>query len=65
MVIRAGHRLRVDISSSDFPRYDRNPNHGGDPTSATPEEFVIARQLVFHDARYPSAIHLSVTEGLT
>jgi putative CocE/NonD family hydrolase len=65
MVFRAGHRLRVDITSSSFPRFDRNPNHGGDPATATAADFVVAHQRVFHDARYPSAIHLSVTEGLT
>jgi putative CocE/NonD family hydrolase len=65
MVFRAGHRLRVDITSSSFPRFDRNPNHGGDPSTATAADFVVARQRVFHDARSPSAIHLTVTEGLT
>jgi putative CocE/NonD family hydrolase len=65
MAFRIGHRVRVDISSSSFPRFDRNPNHGGDPSTATAADFVVARQRVFHDARYPSAIHLSVTEGPT
>jgi putative CocE/NonD family hydrolase len=63
MVVRRGHRLRLDISSSSFPRFDRNPNHGGDPSTATAADFVVARQRVFHDARSPSAIHLLVTAG--
>jgi len=45
----AGHRLRVDLSSADFPRFDRNTNRGGapgDPPSA--------RQTVYHDPDHPS-----------
>jgi predicted acyl esterase len=63
IVIRAGHRLRVDLTSSSFPRFDRNPNHGGDIASATEADHVVAVQRVFHDALHPSAIHLSVLEG--
>ena len=65
MVFRAGHRLRLDLTSSSFPRFDRNTNHGGDLSTATAADFVVARQRVFHDAQRPSAIHLLVTEGLT
>jgi putative CocE/NonD family hydrolase len=65
MVFRTGHRLRVDVTSSSFPRFDRNANHGGDPSTATAADHVVARQRVFHDALHPSAIHLLVTEGLT
>ena len=57
-VFLPGHRIRVDISSSNFPRFDRNLNTGEDP--ATGSRFQSARQTVFHDSRYPSHILLPV-----
>ena len=53
---KKGHRIRVEISSSDFPRYDRNLNTGGDNFTET--EWEIARNVVFHSTRYPSHIVL-------
>jgi putative CocE/NonD family hydrolase len=60
IVLSAGHRLRLDISSSNFPRFDRNPNHGGDIATATAADLRPARQTVFHDAARPSHIRLPV-----
>lgn len=60
MVFGAGHRIRLDISSSDFPRFDRNPNHGRDIATAGPGDLVVATQRVHRDANHPSAIHLPV-----
>ena len=57
-VFLAGHRIRVDISSSNFPRFDRNLNTGDD--QATSIRFQSANQTVFHDSRYPSHIVLPV-----
>lgn len=57
-VIPAGHRLRVVITSSDFPRYDRNPNTGESPGSATTSE--PALQRVFHTPSRPSRIELPI-----
>jgi hypothetical protein len=51
----AGHRLRVDISSADFPRYDRNSNTGG--LSETP---LVATQSIHHDPEWPSHLIFSV-----
>jgi uncharacterized protein len=58
MVFRAGHRLRVLVTSSDFPRYDRNPNTGELGVEAT--TFVIARQRIFHDGDRASHLVLPV-----
>jgi len=58
MVFRAGHRLRVLVTSSDFPRYDRNPNTGELGVEAT--AFVTAQQRVFHDAARASHLVLPV-----
>jgi putative CocE/NonD family hydrolase len=58
IVFRAGHRVRVVVSSSDFPRYERNPNTGEDPWEAT--VFRSVRQTVFHDTRRASHVVLPV-----
>lgn len=52
---KAGHRLRLDISSADFPKFDRNANLGGEPGEPAP-----ARQTVYHDAGYPSHLEVRV-----
>jgi putative CocE/NonD family hydrolase len=57
-VFLAGHRLRVEISSSNFPRFNRNLNTGEDVATGTRME--VAHQTVLHDARYPSHILLPV-----
>ncbi len=53
-VFLAGHKLRVEVSSSNFPRFDRNLNTGEDPESAT--RMVKATNLVYHDRDHPSAL---------
>ncbi|MEX2480283.1 MAG: CocE/NonD family hydrolase [Gammaproteobacteria bacterium] len=58
MLFRAGHRLTVLITSSDFPRYDRNPNNGELAHEA--RRFVPALQRVFRDSTRPSRILLPV-----
>ncbi len=56
MLFRRGHRVRVEVSSSNYPRYDRNPNTGRD--IATETEPRPATQTVFHSAVAPSRIIL-------
>ncbi len=53
-----GHRIRLDISSSDFPNYDRNHNTGGDAYGES--EMIVAHQQVHHSQRYPSMLLLQV-----
>jgi putative CocE/NonD family hydrolase len=55
---KKGHRIRVEISSSNFPRYDRNLNMGGRIGFET--EWQTAEQTVFHDAGKPSRLILPV-----
>jgi len=58
MVFKAGHRIRLEVSSSNFPRYARNQNTGLPlGTSARVET---ARQTVYHDAGRPSCLILPV-----
>ena len=57
-VFKAGHRIRLEISSSNFPRFDRNLNTGepvGQGTAMRP-----ATQTILHDREYPSHIVLPV-----
>ena len=53
-----GHRIRLDVASSDFPNFDRNHNTGADFWSDS--ELRVARQTVFHDRDRPSRLLLSV-----
>jgi hypothetical protein len=57
---RAGHRIRLEVSSSNFPRFDRNPNTRDEPETAGAELFSVARQTVLHDAEHPSQLVLRV-----
>ena len=59
-VFQKGHRVRVEISSSNFPRFDRNPNTGDPVADAT--ELRKASQTVYHDARRPSYVLLPVLQ---
>ena len=58
--IGAGHRLRVEISSSNFPRFARNLNTGGN--NAEEAEGVPARNVVYHSAEYPSQVRLPIVQ---
>lgn len=55
-LFKVGHKIRVDISSSDFPNFDRNHNTGGDDYGES--NLVIARQTVYHETNYQTRIQL-------
>lgn len=57
-VFAAGHRIRLDISSSNFPRFDVNPNTGEPLGRHT--HTVVARNTVYYDAQHPSRITLPI-----
>jgi putative CocE/NonD family hydrolase len=54
----AGHRLRIEVSSSNFPRFDRNLNTGGNNYDEV--KGVVARNVVHHSKQYPSAVTVTV-----
>jgi len=56
-----GHRLRLEISSSNFPRFDRNLNTG--EVQAWAQKYVSATNTVYHDAEYPSALIVPVVQA--
>lgn len=57
-VFRKGHRLRLEVSSSNFPRFDRNLNTGEENASA--RRGVPATNSIYHDAEHPSALVLPI-----
>lgn len=57
-IFRAGHALRLQVASSNHPRFDRNPQQLVDPARATEDDLTIAEQTVFHDADRPSQLLL-------
>jgi putative CocE/NonD family hydrolase len=57
-VFKAGHRIRVYISSSNFPRFNRNLNTGEKTFGGT--RMLKAQQTIYHDAEHPSAIVLPI-----
>src|SRR5262249_28413429 len=59
----AGHRLRVAVASSNFPRFDRNLNTGEHPLTASAMR--VATNKVFHDKKYPSHLNLPILQPLT
>jgi putative CocE/NonD family hydrolase len=58
MLFHRGHRIRIEVSSSNYPRYDRNPNTGRNILTETMP--VAATQTVYHGAGTPSRIILPV-----
>ena len=59
-VFKKGHRIRLDISSSNWPRFDVNPNTGGD--LGVERRFEIAEQTIYHESEHPSHVVLPIIE---
>jgi uncharacterized protein len=56
----AGHRVRIEVSSSNFPRFDRNLNTGGNNYDEV--KTVVAHNAIHHSAQYPSQVTLTVVK---
>jgi putative CocE/NonD family hydrolase len=61
-VFKAGHRIRLYVSSSNFPRFDRNLNTGEPVLGAT--RMLKANQTIYHDAAHPSALILPIVPAV-
>lgn len=61
-VFRAGHRIRLEVSSSNFPRFDRNTNTGGTIAEDGPADLIVAANRVLHDVAHPSRLVLPIVE---
>jgi hypothetical protein len=59
LIFNAGHRIGLHVSSSNFPRFERNPNTGKD-FPAEDEPLAVASNTVFMGVRYPSALILPI-----
>lgn len=57
-LFKKGHRIRIEISSSNFPRFDRNLNTGGN--NFDEKDGVVAHNLIFHSAQYPSQVRIPI-----
>jgi len=58
---KPGHRLRIEVSSSNFPRFDRNLNTGGNNYDES--KGVVANNTIHHSKQYPSSLTISVIKG--
>jgi putative CocE/NonD family hydrolase len=56
----AGHKLRIEVSSSNFPRFDRNLNTGGNNYDEA--KGVVAHNAVHHSKQYPSAVTVTIVK---
>lgn len=56
----AGHRLRVQITSSDFPAHDINTNTGQRVGESGPLDGIVATQVIYHDVQHPTRLLLPV-----
>jgi len=61
-VFLPGHRIRLDISSSNFPRYDRNTNTGGVIAQETEDQMIPAINHIHHGPGYPSRLVLPIID---
>ncbi|SDB36156.1 hypothetical protein SAMN03097699_0903 [Flavobacteriaceae bacterium MAR_2010_188] len=57
---KKGHRIRIEVSSSNFPRFARNLNTGG--KNYDEKDAVVARNTIHHSAEYPSQISLPIKQ---
>jgi putative CocE/NonD family hydrolase len=61
-VFLPGHRIRLEVSSSNFPRFNRNSNTGGEIASEAASASWPAINRIFHDAAHPSRLILPIIE---
>jgi putative CocE/NonD family hydrolase len=61
IIFRKGHRIRIHVSSSSWPLWDRNQNTGN--PIGMDADMIVARQTIYHDAEHPSRIILPVIAG--
>jgi len=59
-VFLASHRISIEVSSSNFPRFDRNPNNGGVISEATAHDLIPAKQRIYHTAEHASHVVVPV-----
>ncbi|MFN8487580.1 MAG: CocE/NonD family hydrolase [Caldilineaceae bacterium] len=63
-VFLPGHRIRIEVSSSCFPKFARNSNTGGDVATEPSEQYQTAVNHIYHTADYPSHVLLPIIESV-
>ena len=61
-VFLPGHRIRLEVASSNFPKFDRNSNSGGDIISETADQYQPAVNRIFHNQHHRSRLILPIIE---
>jgi hypothetical protein len=61
-VFLPGYRIRLEVSSSNVPRFERNSNTGGDIINETADQYEPAINGIFHETAYPSRLILPIIE---
>ncbi|TDL69322.1 CocE/NonD family hydrolase [Paenibacillus amylolyticus] len=59
-IFKKGHRIRIEVMSTNSSMYDANPNRFIDLRTSTEKDYVIADQTIYHDAEHPSSITLPI-----
>ncbi|WP_100404995.1 CocE/NonD family hydrolase [Bacillus solitudinis] len=59
-LFKAGHQIRVEISSSNFPKFDANTNTGGVIAEEQNSDTIVAKNCIFHNQQFPSRIILPI-----
>jgi hypothetical protein len=59
-LFKVGHRIRLHVTSSNFPRFNRNLNSGKAMADETEDDIRAAHQVVLHDSSHPSSLSLPV-----
>ena len=57
-VFGVGHQIRLDVSSSNYPRFDVNPNTGG--PLGRERRAIVAENAIYHDPQHPSHVLLPI-----
>jgi predicted acyl esterase len=61
-VFLPGHHIRLEVASSNFPKFDRNSNTGGDITTESADQYQPAVNRILHDRDHPSRLILPIIE---
>jgi len=61
IIFKKGHRIRIHVSSSSWPLWDRNQNTGN--PIGMDAEMIVAQQTIYHDTDHPSRIILPIISG--
>ena len=57
-----GHKIRIEITGTNFPMYDRNTNSGVNSLSASSKDFKISTHFIFHSKDHLSQIELPILD---